>query len=362
MSFAKEFLRGVKDKDTFLVSDEEGSAEFSGFIDSGSYALNALLSASIYGGFADNKVTMIPGEPSAGKTYIALGVAKAFQEKDPEAIVIYYDTEAAVTSDMMKARGVDPDRVILHEPISVQAFRTHAVKVLDKYAEMKEAGKKTAPLLIILDSLGQLSTTKELEDTAEGKETRDMTKASIIKATFRVITLKAAKAYVPILVTNHVYASMDMYSPKVISGGSGSIYSSSGILSISKSKDKDKTTGVVKGAIIRATNTKNRFAKENAQVELRLDYNNGLDRYYGLLPLAIKSGVFKKVSTKVELPDGSTTFGVTIEKNPEKYFTPEVLAEIEKFVKKEFAYGAGESDDTVSDAELEAVEDATSGD
>jgi RecA/RadA recombinase len=207
---------------------------------------------------------------------------------------------------------------------------------------MKEAGKETKPLLMVLDSLGQLSTNKELNDTTEGKDTRDMTKAPILKATFRVLTLKAAKAMVPVLITNHVYDAMDTYAPKKISGGSGAIYSSSTIVSISKSKDKDASTGIIRGALVRATNTKNRLAKETAQVQLRIDYSTGLDPYYGLLPIAEKAGVFKKVSTKFQLPDGTTQFGKTIENNPEKYFTKEVLDQLEAYVNVAFAYGAPE--------------------
>lgn len=354
-TFADDFFKVIKDKNTSIVHDRKGAAEFAGFIDTGCYALNALLSASIYGGVADNKLGMFAGEPSSGKTYLALSVVKSHLDADAQNIVVYYDTEAAVTADMMESRGIDTKRVILNEPTTIQQFRTHAINVFDKYIEARDAGKKVGKMLVILDSYGQLSTTKELEDSTAGNETRDMTKAQVGKATFRLLTLKAARATVPVLITNHVYDSLDMYSPKKISGGSGGIYSSSYIISLSKSKDKDKKTGKIGGVLIKCTNTKQRLAKENANVTVKLDYAKGLDKYYGLLPFAEASGAFKKVSTKYELPNGKTEFGVTIEKNPEKYFTPEVLEKIEAWVNKEFAYGGSEWEDETTDAEVDEV-------
>ena len=277
------------------------------------------------------------GESATGKTFFALGVVKRFLTDNPSGGVFYFDTEAAVTKDMMEERGVDTSRVIISEPESVQQFRHNAIQILDNY--IKSDNKP--PMLMVLDSLGQLSTSKELEDTAEGKETRDMTRAQVLKATFRVLTLKLAKAKVPLIVTNHVYEVVGSYIPtKEMSGGSGLKYTASQIVFLSKKKDKDGKDVV--GNIIKCKMVKSRFTKENKEVEVKLTYDKGLDRYYGLLDLALKYGIFKQISTRIELPDGTKTFGKSINKDPKKYFTPEILEKIDQAAITEYTYGKDE--------------------
>lgn len=338
MSFFKDLVEQLKDEDTTLASDGNGSAEFGGFIDTGSYILNAVLSGSLYGGVPDNKVTAFAGESATGKTYFVLGVVKSYLDRNPEAGVVYYDTEAAVTKAMMEERGIDTRRVILAEPDTIQKFKTHALKMIDAYE--KEPEDKRPPMMFVLDSLGLLSTSKEMEDSLEGKDVRDMTKSQIIKAAFRVLTLKLAKVKIPLLVTNHVYEVVGSYVPtKEIGGGTGLKYAASTIAMLSKRKEKDGDGDVV-GNIIRIKMYKSRLSKENSQVEVLLTYDKGLDRYYGLLELAEKYEVIKKVSTRYELPDGKKVFGKEIRQNPTEYFNEEIMAKLEECAKKEFSYGA----------------------
>ena len=334
--FLRELIKELKDEDTSLAVDGNGSAEFGGFIDTGSYALNAVLSGSLFGGVPDNKVTAFAGESATGKTYFVLGVVRSFLEKHPNGAVVYYDTEAAVTKQMMEERGIDTSRIIISEPDTIQKFKTHALKLIDAYDQKDE--KTRPPMMFVLDSLGMLSTSKEMEDSLEGKDTRDMTKAQIIKAAFRVLTLKLARVKIPLLVTNHVYELVGSYVPtKEISGGTGLKYAASTIAMLSKRKEKDGTDVV--GNIIKIKMHKSRLSKENSQIEVLLTYAQGLDRYYGLLDLAEKHGIFKKVSTRFQLPDGTTAFGKNINENPEKYFTEDVMKQLELAVHKEFKYG-----------------------
>jgi RecA/RadA recombinase len=333
--FTKNFLSKIKDEYTSIVEDEESSAEFTGYIDTGSYILNAVFSGSLYGGIPNNKLTMFAGESATGKTFFVLGICKAFLDSHDEATVIYYDTEAAVTKAMMKERGIDVSRVIVSEPETIQKFRYKALQALDTYMEIKDSDKP--PIMIVLDSLGMLSTSKELEDSTEGKDTRDMTKAQVIKATVRVLILKAAKARVPILVTNHTYDGMGMFATKEISGGSGLKFAATTIAMLSKKKEKEGTDVI--GNIIHVKMYKSRLSKENSMVDVRLTYKEGLDKYYGLLDLAEKYNIIKKVSTRYELPDGTKVFGKEINSNPEKYFTEEVMTQLEEAAKKEFSYG-----------------------
>ena len=269
--FFRSLIKEIKDEDTSIASDGAGSAEFGGFIDTGSYILNAVLSGSLYGGVPDNKVTAFAGESATGKTYFVLGVVRAFLEQNPTGGVVYYDTEAAVTRQMMEERNIDTSRVIIAEPDTIQKFKTHALKMIDAYGKQPE--DKRPPMLFVLDSLGLLSTSKEMEDSLEGKDTRDMTRAQLVRGAFRVLTLKLGKAKVPLIVTNHVYDVVGSYVPvKKMGGGSGLEYAASGIVFLSKKKDKtlDDEDGRT-GSVITAHTKKSRLTVEDKKVETWLN-------------------------------------------------------------------------------------------
>ena len=343
--FIKNMIKDLGDVDTHLADDGLHSSEYSGAIDTGSYILNAALTGSIYGGVPNNKITAFAGESATGKTFFVLGIAKRFLDDNKDAAIFYYDTEAAVTKQMMLDRGIDTKRVIIVETDTIQNFRTHAIKVLDNYAKISKDDRP--PMLMILDSFGMLSSTKEISDSTEGVETKDMTKAALAKATFRVLSLKLAKINVPLIITNHVYAAIGSFFPtNEISGGSGLKYAASQIVMLSKKKDKEGTEVV--GNIIHCKMHKSRMTKENKMVDVKLSYAKGLDRYYGLLDLAEKYGIIKKVSTRYELPDGTKVFGKTINDEPEKYFTKDLLDQLEVAAAREFKYGQETKSDNES--------------
>ncbi len=334
--FLKSVIKDVGNEYATLVADGIEAGDVDTFIDTGSYVFNALLSGSLNGGLPSNKITALAGESATGKTFFLMGIVKNFLDANPDAGVIYFESESAITSSMIKERGIDPNRMVMIPVTTVQEFRTQAIKVLDSYLAQDEADRK--PLFLCLDSLGMLSTTKEVEDTAEGKETRDMTRAQVLKAAFRVLTLKLGRAKVPMVVTNHTYDVVgSMFPTKEMGGGSGLKYAASSIIYLSKKKEKDGTEVI--GNIVHCKNHKSRLTVENKMVDVRLSYSGGLDKHYGLLDLALKYGIFKSVSTRIELPDGTKTFGKTINNDPEKFFTEEVMEKLEEAADKEFKYG-----------------------
>src|SRR6056300_13443 len=336
-NFLKDIIKETGNEYATIVSDGVDSADVTSFIDTGSYSFNALLSGSIYGGMPGNKITAIAGEAATGKTFFALGICKHFLDTDPDAGVIYFESESAISKEMIERRGIDSKRMVIVPVATVQEFRNQSIKILDKYIEQPESGRK--PLMFVLDSLGMLSTTKEMEDTAAGKETRDMTRSQIVKSTFRVLTLKLGKANVPMIMTNHTYDVIgSMFPQKEMGVGSGLKYAASNIVYLSKRKEKDGKEVI--GNIIHCKNYKSRLTKENALIDVRLTYKDGLDKYYGLLDLAIKHNIFKSVSTRIELPDGSKQYAKTINNEPDKFFTKDILAQIDEAAKKEFLYGA----------------------
>jgi RecA/RadA recombinase len=323
-----------------VVSDGIAAGDVAGYIDTGSYAFNALCSGSVFGGIASNKVTALAGEPSTGKTFYALSIVRAFQRSHPDNFVYYFESESAISKKMMEDRGIDVKRVAILPVATIQEFRTQCLRLLDAYLEIKKEDRK--PIMLVLDSLGNLSTNKEMEDIAAGKDTRDMTRAQLVRGAFRTITLKMGIANVPMIVTNHVYAVVGSYVPtKRQGGGDGLPYAASQIIFLSKKKDRED--GEVTGVLITAKLEKSRLTKENQSVETLLRYDTGLDRFGGLLELAEEAEIVKKVSTKYEFPDGSKVFEKHIKAHGAKYWTQELLERIDGYCKENFLYGVGEA-------------------
>ena len=308
-------------------------------IDTGSYVLNALLSGSIYGGASSNAVTAYAGETGTGKTFLALSIIRSFLESNERGSVIFFESEGAIDRSMFVERNIDVDRVFIVPVTTVQEFRTQALKILSKYEEEKEKD----PVLFVLDSLGMLSTNKEMTDAEAGDDKRDMTRAQLIRGTFRILSLKLSMLGIPMYITNHTYQTMGMFATQELGGGSGLKYAASTIIMLSKKKVQDE--GSVVGNIIHCKTYKSRLSKENQIVDIRLFYDRGLDKYYGLLDLAEKYDIIKKVGTRYEMPDGRKEFGKTIYDSPEKYFTDEIMKKIDEVAKEEFSYGfRGEED------------------
>jgi len=336
--FFKTFIDGLGDDETSIAADGTSSAESSGFIDSGSYIFNAALNGSIYGGFPNNKAIVLAGDPATGKTFFALGMVKNFLQMNPKGRVFYFDTESAVTNEMMTVRGIDTLRVAKSEPETIERFRTVAIKVLDTYLALDEANR--FPLLMVLDSLSALPSSKEVGDITEGKDTKDMTKPGLIKGAFRVLRLKMARAQVPFIVTNHIYSVIGSYVPmKEMAGGSGAKYAADTLVFLSKAKDKDDDKSV-RGSLIKVRMVKSRLSREETKVTTRILFDGGLDRYYGLLELAAETGLVKHLANKYEFPNGKKAFEKAILAEPEKFFTTELLDALDVALKPKFTYSA----------------------
>ena len=339
MDLLKDLAKASGNELAGVVSDGIVAGDVDGYIDTGSYILNALVSGDIYRGIPSNKITALAGESATGKTFFALGMVQKFLDDNPEGNVVYFESESALTQEMLEDRGIDTSRILLVPVTTIEEFRTQAVNIIDGFDKQKKGDEK---LFFVLDSLGMLSTIKETEDVGSGKNVRDMTKAQVIKGTFRVLTLKLGKVGIPMIVTNHTYDVIgSMFPQKEMGGGSGLKYAASSIIYLSKRKEKEGTEII--GNIIHCKNAKSRLTVENRMVDVRLTYDSGLDRYYGLLDMALASGVFQKSSTRVLLPNGKTEFGKTINNNPEKYFTPDVMERLEAVANNYFKYGSNEN-------------------
>ena len=334
MTFLKDILKDIGNEHATLAAD---ISEDERFVDTGSFIFNALVSGSINGGISSNKITAIAGESSTGKTFFALAVVRSFLDSDPNAIAVYFDTESAITRSLLEDRGIDTSRVIVINVVTIEEFRTKALQCVDKYLKVSESDRQ--PMMFVLDSLGMLSTEKEIGDALAEKNVRDMTKSQLVKGAFRMLTLKLGQADVPLIVTNHTYDVIGSYVPtKEMGGGSGLKYAASTIIYLSKKKEKDGKEVI--GNIIKAKTAKSRLSKENQEVEIRLYYDErGLDRYYGLLELGELGGLWKNIAGRYEI-DGKKLYAKEILKNPEKYFTEEVMLKLDVIAQGTFSYGS----------------------
>ena len=336
MGFLDSVIKDSGNEFASIVSDGVAAGDVTSFVDTGSYIFNAVVSGSIFGGIPSNKVTALAGESSTGKTFFALSVVRSFLNNHPTGGVIYFESESAISKDMIESRGIDSQRMVIFPVATIEEFRTQATRIVDKY--MKEPKEERKPLMFVLDSLGMLSTSKEMQDIADDKQVRDMTKSQLIKGAFRVLTLKLGQANIPMIVTNHTYDVIGSYVPmKEMGGGSGLKYAASTIIYLSKSKEKEGTDLV--GNIIKCEAKKSRLSKEGSKVATRLYFDErGLDQYYGLLELGEKYGVFKRVGNRIKFGETSV-YPKSILSNPDKYFTTEIMQALEEAAQQEYSYG-----------------------
>jgi len=257
-------------------------------------------------------------------------------DNNPDGYCLYFDTEAAVNKGLLESRGVDTTRLVVVNVVTIEEFRSKALRAVDIYLKTPIESRK--PCMFVLDSLGMLSTEKEIRDALDDKQVRDMTKSQLVKGAFRMLTLKLGQANIPLIVTNHTYDVIGSYVPmKEMGGGSGLKYAASTIIYLTKKKEKDGKDVI--GNIIKAKTHKSRLSKENKIVDIRLYYDERcLDRYYGLLELGELGGMWKNVAGRYEM-NGKKVYAKAILADPETYFTNDVMEKLDEIARTEFSYG-----------------------
>jgi RecA/RadA recombinase len=324
------------------------------FYDTGSYALNAAISGSTSGGIA-SKVTALAGEESTGKTYIALQIIKSFLAVHPKAHAFIFDSEDDPSKGVasLVERDIDPKRVHIMRVRTIQEFRNSIIRILNGYLETP--AEKRLPMFMCLDSLGNLSTHKEVTTidkelvNEKGEDVADMTRPKLIRGLFRVLSIKLGEAGVPLLITNHTYDSQSSYTPqKEMAGGGGLKYAASTIIFLSKSayKEGDEINAKEKGREVigvklTAYIEKSRFTKNGKSIQLLLHHESGLDRYWGLFDLGLKRELIVKDGNFYTFPDGQKGTRREIVYSPAKYFDSNAAA-FDELCQKEFRFGKGE--------------------
>ena len=222
---------------------------------------------------------------NTGKTFLALNMCREAQQKGYH--IIYCDSEAAVDQDVFEKFGIDPNKVRYQPVTTVQEFTTFVNNLLKMLKEAKKEKKKTPKIFLVLDSLGNLASSKEKEDAVTGSTARDMTKQQVIRSLFRTITVDLAEEKIPFVITNHTYQGMGLFAKREISGGGGIIFNSSIIIMLSKAQLKEgidvakkaemKSTGI----IVTSTPIKNRFARP-IPIRFHISVFKGMNKYTGL--------------------------------------------------------------------------------
>ena len=280
---AKEFSIAELQKELRKINpfgDVISKSEFSKiteWIDTGNFHLNAVFSGDLFGGLPNNRTICLAGDSGTGKTFLLLNMVAQAQKMG--YYIVYYDTEGAVDVDNIQSFGVDPERFD-HQPVSDLAkFRTSITTMTKKLMEAKEKGFTTPKIMICLDSLGMLATTKEIDDAISGNTAADMTRAKSIRSLFRIITSDLTGLSIPFVFTNHTYASTGMFPTINLSGGGGLVYSASVILALSKAQIKDGA--VQTGIIVSVKTLKNRFGKP-IPIKFHIRWDKGMNPYIGM--------------------------------------------------------------------------------
>lgn len=332
-------------------------SEVDEWIPTGNYLLNAQISGSLFGGVPNSRSFGVMGDPGTGKSFFCLNVVREAQKIGYD--VIYCDTEGAIDKSGAVKFGIDMNK-IRYQPIqTVSQFQTFVSNVLDMVKKSKANGE-TPKILIVLDSLGMLSTDKELADAMKGHNASDMgAKAKELRKLFRVITLDLTAAKVPLICTNHVYAGGGAYIPtKESSGGDGPIFAMSVVAFLSKAQLKDGA-GTKTGIVCTSTLKKSRFTIPEP-IKFHISFANGMNPYVGLQDYVswetcgIERGKFEEVKNadgkkeQVFKPSASSTrwgvrhLGKTVastELFTEKVFTQEVLEMLDtKVIQDKFKF------------------------
>ena len=284
MDFLKDIVKEIGDDYTKLAADID---ETETYVDTGSYIFNALVSGSVFGGVSGNKITAIAGESSTGKTFFSLAVVKNFLDSNPDGYCLYFDTEAAITKSLIESRGIDTTRLVVVNVVTIEEFRTKALKAVDMYLKAPEEDRK--PCMFVLDSLGMLSTNKEINDALDDKQVRDMTKSQLIKGAFRMLTLKLGQANIPMIVTNHTYDVVGC----ALKGTK--IKTPDGNIDISEIKVGDYVNTMI--GLKKVTDTYEYEFDEYYQIELE---NGSVYNLTGEHKLMTQEGEWKKVSELTE--------------------------------------------------------------
>lgn len=318
-------------------------------------AVNIALSGSIDGGLTPG-LTMFAGPSKHFKTAFALLMAAAYQKKYPDAAILFYDSEFGTPQSYFEAFGINKENV-LHTPITDVEQLKHDIM------SQLQAIEKGDRVIIILDSIGNLASKKEVEDAIEGKSVADMSRAKQIKSLFRMVTPHLTLKDIPMIVVNHTYKEIGMYPKDIVGGGTGSYYSADTIWILGRQQDKDGTEIVGYNFIINVE--KSRYVREKSKIPVTVSFDGGINKWSGLLDIALEGNFVSKPSNgwyaKVDQDTGEILEKKRFADTQNEEFWKDILADerFKEFVRKkyEITYSSIMGQDGVLEEEADEVSD-----
>lgn len=279
----QSLVENVSEKNNIMV---EGDRTDESYIGTGIYILNSLLSKSILkGGVPKDRITVFAGDPSTGKSYICYNIARNAQKEG--YYVLFIDTEHSANNDTFHSFGIDTNKEKwqLLSDNNVENMKNFMASFLDNLKIKKEEGYELPKMMIILDSVGNMASTKEVEDAKSGKNKQDMTRAKALKSLFRIISSDLGYLKIPMVATNQIYYTQDLFPQPVMTGGKGLEYAASTIVFLTNAKLKtgkeDEMDAGSSGVVVSAKAKKNRMAKPK-KVKFEIDHTYGTNPYKGL--------------------------------------------------------------------------------
>jgi RecA/RadA recombinase len=296
----------------------------------------------VSGGFPKGKIVGLAGDKATGKTYILINAFKNYLDSTPDGKIILFESEGAISKEMLEKRGLDTDRIVVIPVNTIEEFRNQIMNILN-FLEVDTEEGEYPNVFVALDSLGMLSTEFEINDAVSGDNKSDMgRRAKLIKSTFRAITLKLSILQIPMVFTNHTYASMSAYSGKAMGGGTGLEYAASIIIFLSKSKVKDNKSKIknISGNNITFRLEKGRLTIEGSKITVDLDFNKGINKFSGILTPLIECGIFTKKGAWISKDGDNIAQGdKKFYDNVEEIITDSLLEEIAPVIDNIFVYG-----------------------
>ena len=313
-------------------------------------AINIALSGKINGGFVPG-LTIWAGPSKHFKTSFSLLMAKAYMDKYADAVMLFYDSEFGTPQAYFNSFGIDTSRV-LHTPITdVEQLKFDIMQQLEEI-------KRGDHVIIVIDSVGNLASKKEVEDALKQNSAADMTRAKQLKSLFRMVTPHLNLKDIPLVVVNHTYQTQEMYSKAVVSGGTGIYYSADNIFIIGRQQEKDGTEITGYNFIINVE--KSRYVREKSKIPVSVSYDGGINKWSGLIDIALESGHVLKPTNgwycKVDKETGETGDKKRLADTQNEEFWGEILAseDFKDFVRKKYEISYGNimgQDDVLEEAE-----------
>lgn len=333
---------------SFTLSDEDSPYMIEDCVDTNCYALNAFLSdGDIFKGLPMGKRVAFSGESSTAKSYFNAFIIKSFLDKYEEGVVVIFETEGSSLRQQAESIGIDMTRVIV-EPVNIiEELHTNIMQYLKKLEDDYMDTKERTKIMFALDSLGMLSSNKEIDDKLAGNNTRDMTKAQAIKGMYRAISLKLSLLNIPFITINHSYTNIiGGYGDSQVEGG-GSGFQYSGDVRFLLSKSQKRTGNIQTGVTIRLKVKKSRFIKENQTIEIDLDFEKGLNKYSYMVEFADACGMLKASDTNVKFENIDYPRAMFEEKFGE-FFNEEKMKVLAERIKKMLGFGADDCIETMN--------------